>query len=189
MRRSGCCHVDPVPGAGAADITIVRPQPEFVKKKAAARRIRSAARAAVSRARKSVKMGNFIGAADAAIGLLSMPPPSSAGAATAAVDQVKKKIGGAAVRIRSAAQAAVSARVKSVGRWIISEIRASRLASASRRSSTQPVARCARPTAAHNPRDGRLSHLAPALKEKPGRAPAAASGNSRGPKFASRADP
>ena len=36
MRRSGCCALDPVPGAAAADITIVRPQPEFVKKKAAA---------------------------------------------------------------------------------------------------------------------------------------------------------
>ena len=61
MRRSGCCHVDPVPGAGAADITIVRPQPEFAKKKTAALRrrrsgrIRPAARLRLARARKAHK--------------------------------------------------------------------------------------------------------------------------------------
>ncbi len=79
MRRSGCCARDPVAGAGAADITIVRPQPEFVKKKSAAPQskaragIRPAARLRLARA--CVKRTNAPPAPPATSPSCSQQPP------------------------------------------------------------------------------------------------------------------
>ena len=72
-RGGGCgdrggAHVDPVPGAAAADITIVRPQPEFVKKKAATpSNAERGSGCAVSRAPVLRDMGNFEQTAEADI--------------------------------------------------------------------------------------------------------------------------